>query len=122
MSILRVNSHPTYSDAVVHNGVVYLSGQVPWFTAGAGIAEQTEEVFQNIHKQLLAAGSDLHRILSMQIFLEDPANYETMNSVFLKWIPPGYAPARNTICGVKFPKPGWGIEIIVVAAVIAPVN
>ena len=117
MSIRRIDLHPTYSEGVVHNGVVYLSGQVPWASAGAGIAEQTEEVFQNIQKQLVAAGSDLDRILSMQIFLEDPANYETMNSVFQRWIPPGHAPARNTICGVRFPKSGWGIEIVVVAAV-----
>jgi enamine deaminase RidA (YjgF/YER057c/UK114 family) len=117
MSIQRIDSHPTYSEGVVHNGIVYLSGQVPWETVGLGIATQTAEVFANIEKQLIAANSDLSRIISMQIFLEDPANYEIMNSVFSKWIPPTHAPARNTICGVKFPKPGWGIEIVVVAAV-----
>lgn len=117
MSITRIGQMPTYSEAVSYGGVVYLSGQVPWATAGSGIAEQTEEVFQNIEKQLLAANSGLDRILSMQIFLENPADYEIMNSIFQKWIPAGNAPARNTICGIQFPKPGWRIEIVVVAAV-----
>jgi enamine deaminase RidA (YjgF/YER057c/UK114 family) len=116
MSIARIGSTPTYSEAVVHGGVVYLSGQVPWHTSQSGITEQTEEVFQNIQKQLLAANSGLDRILSMQIFLVDPAEYELMNSVFKRWIPADSAPARNTICGVKFPKPGWRIEVVVVAA------
>ena len=115
-AIERIGQTPTYSEAVVHSGIVYLSGQVPWATADQEIREQTDEVFSNIRNQLRLANSDLGKILSMQIFLKDPADYEIMNSVFKEWMPPEAAPARNTICGIQFPKPGWRIEIVVIAA------
>lgn len=118
MALSRLGIKPTYSDAVIHNSTVYLSGQVPWATAGLSITEQATEVFDLIDTQLLNAGSHKTSILSMQIFLADPAHYEDMNTVFKKWMPDGFAPARNTICGVKFPNSEWGIEVVVTAALI----
>lgn len=114
MRIERVGVKPTYSGAVVHGDTIYLSGQVPW--ESVGIEAQTNEVFEQIERQLTELGSGMDRILSMQIFLADPIDYAAMNSVFASWIPPGAAPARNTICGVKFPNSSWRIEIVIVAA------
>ena len=116
--IERIGVKATYSEAVISNGTVYLSGQVPWETTGRDIKEQVSEVLALIDVRLGEAGSDKTRILSMQIFLKSPENYPAMNEVFLKWIAEGCAPARNTICGVEFPTPGWGVEIVVVAATI----
>ena len=115
--IQRFGITPTYSEGVIHNGVVYLSGQVPWQTAGNSIQEQTKEVLDLVQTGLLEAGSDKSRILSMQIFLRNSEDYMEMNKVFVEWLPLGTAPARNTICGIDFPKAEWGIEIVVVAAV-----
>ena len=115
--IERMGVSPTYSEAVIHNGTVYLSGQVPWLTAGESIATQTKEVLQLVEKRLVDAGSDKGKMLSMQIFLKNPEDYAEMNRVFVEWLPIGTAPARNTICGITFPKPEWSIEIVVVAAV-----
>lgn len=116
--IERIGVKPTYSEAVISNGTVYLSGQVPWETTGRDITEQVQEVLDLIDLRLAEARSDKTRILSMQIFLKSPENYAAMNDVFLKWIPEGCSPARNTICGVNFPTPGWGVEIVVIAATI----
>ena len=115
--IKRLGVTPTYSEAVIHNGTTYLSGQVPWITAGESIAAQTKEVLELIDTRLYEVGSDKSKLLSMQIFLKNSEDYAEMNKVFVEWLPTDSAPARNTICGITFPKPGWGIEIVVVAAV-----
>ena len=54
----RYNVEHRYSDAAVHNGVVYVAGQVPEATLDAGIAEQTAEVLAIIDRVLAANGSD----------------------------------------------------------------
>lgn len=114
--VKRLGTKPTYSEAVIHRDTVYLSGQVPWASAGQSIQAQTKEVFELVDLQLQNAGSDKTKILSMQIFLKDPQDYPEMNKVFTQWMPNGSAPARNTICGVKFPNSEWAIEVVVTAS------
>lgn len=117
-SLQRIDVKPTYSEAVIHNQTVYLSGQVPWVNAGESIELQAQEVFQHIDNRLLDAGSDKAHILSMQVFLKNPDDYSKFNEAFLAWMPTGSAPSRNTICGIQFPNAKWGLEIVVIAAVI----
>jgi enamine deaminase RidA (YjgF/YER057c/UK114 family) len=117
-SIQRIDVKPTYSEAVIHNRTVYLSGQVPWINAGKSIQEQATEVFKHIDDRLRDAGSDKEHILSMQVFLKNPEDYSKFNEMFIAWIPTGAAPARNTICGIQFPTANWDLEIVVVAALI----
>ena len=117
MSIQRIDTKPTYSEIVVHNNVVYLSGQVPHDYIGYDFKRQVREVFNLIDFQLQRVGSNKTKILNLQIFLTDPSNYGEMNNVFLEWMPEGRAPARNTICGVRFPNPDWKIEVVVTAAI-----
>lgn len=113
--IHRIDVHSHYSQSVSYNGVVYLSGQVSW--NGGDITEQCREVFRHVDEQLARAGSARDRILSMQIFLRNSADYAAMNAVWDEWMPVGAAPARNTICGVQFPNPAWLVEVVVTAAV-----
>jgi enamine deaminase RidA (YjgF/YER057c/UK114 family) len=114
--IRRIDTKPTYTEIVIHDKTVYLSGQVPWKTANMQFRQQCLEVFQSIDEKLEQAGTEKRKILNLQIFLKDPANYSIFNEEFLKWIPNGFAPARNTICGVVFPYADWGLEIVVTAA------
>jgi len=116
MEITRIGTTPTYSQSVLHGNTVYLSGQVPWNTKGQSIRAQSTEVFSLVDAELQLAGTDKTKILSIQIFLLNPEDYAEMNVVFKEWMPAGSAPARNTICGVKFPNPQWSIEVVVVAA------
>lgn len=116
-AITHIDRKATYSEAVVHAGTVYLSGQVPWKTARTGtFREQADEVFGLVDAALATAGSSKGRVLSMQVFLKDPANYSEMNAAFLAWLGGGVAPARNTICGITFPNPDWQLEVVCVAA------
>jgi enamine deaminase RidA (YjgF/YER057c/UK114 family) len=117
MLLDRVDTKPTYSEAVLYNNTVYLSGQVPWTTVDLDFRRQAEEVFQLVDKQLAKVGTNKSKIISLQVFLVDPEDYAVMNSVFLEWVSVGQAPARNTICGVKFPNSKWKIEVVVVAGV-----
>ena len=115
-AIQRIDTKDTYSEIVVHNNTVYLSGQVPWMNENSDFITQTEEVFNSIDIQLERVNSNKTKILSLRIYMQKPENYEAMNTVFKKWMPIGFAPSRATICNITFPNPKWQIEIVVIAA------
>ena len=102
------------SQAAVHNGTVYLAGQVAE-DATQDIAGQTRQVLAAIDALLKAAGSDKRQILMAQIFLPDLADFAGMNSVWDEWVVPGHAPARATV-QAALAQPAWKIEIVVRAA------
>ena len=64
--IRRIEPGPRMSQAVVHNGIVYLAGQV---AEGAGTKAQTENVLAAIDRLLAEAGSSKSRILTAQVCL-----------------------------------------------------
>ena len=65
---------------------------------------------------LARAGTDKSRILMVQIFLPDLADFEGMNTVWDAWVTPGHTPPRATV-QAGLAKPGWKIEVVVTAAV-----
>ncbi len=95
-SIERLEIGPRMSQAVVHNGVVYLAGQVAADAQGAPVKEQTKNILERIDKLLAAAGTDKTKLLSVTIWLADMRSFEDMNSVWDKWVPRGrHACARD---------------------------
>lgn len=115
MDIRRLHSGPRMSQAVVHNGTVYLAGQVAEDTSQP-VAGQTRQVLASIDSLLREAGSDKTKILSATIVLADMATFGDMNSVWDGWVAPGHTPARATI-EAKLAAPHYRVEIIVTAAV-----
>jgi enamine deaminase RidA (YjgF/YER057c/UK114 family) len=113
MSIIRIGGTNRYSDVVIFDKRVYLSGVVP--NIYAPIYEQTKEVLTRIESILTSAGSSKKNILNMTIYLIDEKSYEDMNRAFDEWIPKDCAPARATIGNVKFPNPLWKVEITLIA-------
>ncbi len=111
--IRRIETGPRMSQAVVHNGVAYLAGQV---AKGAGVAEQTRAVLAEIDRLLAAAGTDRTRLLTAQIWLADISTFAEMNSVWDTWVAPGHTPARWT-GEARLATPEYRVEIIVTAAV-----
>jgi enamine deaminase RidA (YjgF/YER057c/UK114 family) len=103
------------SEMAVHNGTVYLAGQVavdgPPDTAG-----QTRQVLAAIDALLARAGTDKSKILRAQIFLADIHDFPAMNSVWDGWVVPGNTPPRATV-QAALAKPEWKVEIVVTAAV-----
>jgi len=111
--IKRIETGPRMSQAVVHNGTVYLAGQVG--KPGESVTEQTREVLAQIDRLLAECGSDKTRILSAQVWLADMSDFAQMNAVWDAWVAPGHAPARAT-GEAALATPDYKVEIIVTAA------
>ncbi len=115
MTLERLRSGPRMSQAVVHAGVVYVSGQIALESRAAGVAEQTRVVLQKVEALLAEAGSGKDRLISATIWLTDPADFDDMNAVWDGWLAPGAAPARATV-GAALMLPGLKVEVAVIAA------
>ncbi|MBS0589012.1 MAG: RidA family protein [Proteobacteria bacterium] len=111
--IQRIEAGARMSEASIHQGVVYLAGQVAE-DASADIEGQTRQVLAAIDALLAAAGSDKTRILRAQIFLADIADFAGMNRAWDSWVVPGHAPSRATV-EARLAKPEWKVEIVVTA-------
>ncbi|WP_377293931.1 RidA family protein [Rhizobium sp. SG2393] len=114
MSITRYEVGPRMSQAVVHNGIAYLAGQVG--EAGHDVATQTAQALAEVDRLLALAGTDKTKILTAQIWLADIADFAKMNAVWDKWVPAGHTPARAT-GESKLAAPEYLVEVIVVAAI-----
>lgn len=99
--------------AVVHNGTVYLTGQVG--TPGTSAEAQMQEVLDKIDRLLAKAGSKRENILHVQMWLDDIRDFDAVNRVWDGWISPEHAPARSSGEG-RMAKPGMLVELIVTAA------
>ncbi|NGP88549.1 RidA family protein [Fodinibius halophilus] len=97
-----------YSQAVVHNDIVYCSGQIgldpdTMEFVGDDVASQAEQVMKNLEAVLLEAGSGFGKVIKCGIYLDDMSNFETVNKIygsFFKSDPP----ARETVAVKTLPK------------------
>jgi enamine deaminase RidA (YjgF/YER057c/UK114 family) len=115
MTVKRINPGPRMSNAVVHNGVVYVQG----FTAddvSADLKGQTKQILAKIDAVLKEAGSDKSKLLSANIWLTDIRTWADMNTVWDAWVSPGNTPARATV-EAKLANSKALVEIMVQAAV-----
>ena len=102
------------SEMAVHNGVAYLAGQVA-ADGGQDITGQTQQVLAAIDALLARAGTDKRKLLRVEIFLKDLADFTAMNAVWEAWLPPGDAPPRATV-QATLARPEWRVEMVVTAA------
>ena len=113
-SIQRFHVGPRLSETAVHNGTVYLAGQVP-DDLSQDIRGQTAQVLAMVDRLLAEAGSDKTRILSCQIFLTNVDQIGEMNEVWDAWVPQGNTPPRATV-EARLANPDYLIEVVVTAA------
>ena len=113
MTIKRFETGPRMSQAVVHNGTVYVAGQV---AKGATVKDQTTAVLKQVDSLLAAAGTDKTKILSATIWLVNMGTFAEMNSVWDPWVLPGNTPARACVES-KLATPEYLVEIAVICAV-----
>jgi enamine deaminase RidA (YjgF/YER057c/UK114 family) len=116
MSIERLQVGPRMSQAVVHNGTVYLAGQVAAGAPSGTVSAQTQEILGKIDGLLAAARSDKSRVLAATIWLTDIATFAEMNKVWDAWVTPGATPARATVVSARLAAPDFKVEIAVIAA------
>ena len=111
--IIRHDTNQRMSQAVIHNGTVWLAGQVG--TAGDSVTDQTTAILGKIDALLAKAGTDKTRLLQAVIWLKSMDDFAEMNAVWDAWVPEGHAPARA--CGsADLATPDFTVEITVVAA------
>ena len=123
MKIIETNKAPAaigpYSQAIVANGLVYTSGQIP-IDPGSGIIEaasieaQTEQVIKNLAAVLEAAGSSLERVVKTTCFLKNINDFAAFNGIYEQYFTG--KPARSCVEVAALPK-GALVEIEVIAEV-----
>lgn len=124
MKVLQPHDQPQpkghYSPGIEHNGLIYVSGQLPMdlktrdpFTGD--IEEQTELALKNVEAVLKEAGSDLSQVLQMTIYVSDIELWDGVNRAYAR-VFGDHRPAR-AIVPVKDLHFGTKIEIQAIAAV-----
>lgn len=109
-----------YSPGIEHNGLIYLSGQLPMDLKtrepfAGDIETQTELALRNVEAVLHAAGSDLGHVLQMTIYVSDMELWGRVNETYAR-VMGDHRPAR-AIVPVKELHFGTQIEIQAIAAV-----
>ncbi|MBD2752170.1 RidA family protein [Spirosoma validum] len=90
-----------YSQAVVHNGLVFVSGILPITPDGqkltdSTIAEQTVQILANLDAILKASGSKRENVLKVTVFISDITDWGTVNQVYTQFFGE-HRPARSVV-------------------------
>lgn len=107
-----------YSQAIVWGNLVFLSGQIPinpetGNIVSGGIVEQTRQVLENIQNILIAAGSDLSKVVKITVFLKDLSLFNEFNEIYARYFK-DHPPARTTVQVSNLPR-GVLLEIDAIA-------
>ncbi|KAJ5096284.1 L-PSP endoribonuclease family protein (Hmf1) [Penicillium alfredii] len=105
-----------YSQAIRANGQVFVSGQIPADASGnlvdGSISDKTQACCDNIKAIVTAAGSSVQKIVKVNVFLTDMANFAEMNATYEKFFT--HKPARSCVAVAQLPK-GVPVEIECIA-------
>lgn len=104
----------TYSQAVSHQGMVFVSGQIPldpesMEMVSGGIEAQIRQVLDNLSAICLAAGGSLDNIVKLSVFLTDMGDFPQVNAIMEQYFTAPY-PARAAIGVAALPR-GAEVEI-----------
>ena len=107
-----------YSQAVVAGGWMYSAGQIGLVPGrgelvGPGVAEQAEQVFENLGAVLGAAGASFADVVKTTVYLVDMGEFGTVNEIYARYFDEPY-PGRSTVAVASLPKEAR-VEIDVVA-------
>jgi len=112
MKVVATDSAPKaigpYSQAIVANGMVFVSGQIPIDPVSGNlveetIAEQTKQVMSNLSAILESAGADFSKVVKTTVYLKDMDDFAEMNRVYGNHFP-DHKPARATVQVAKLPR------------------
>ena len=117
-NMLKPSGH--YSQAIVHNDLVFVSGQLA-IDPDTGekklgpIEEETRQVLSNLAMILKAAGSDLHKVIKTTVYVSDISLWGKVNSVYAEFFG-DHRPARAVVPTRELHF-GFKIEIEAIAAI-----
>jgi 2-iminobutanoate/2-iminopropanoate deaminase len=110
-----------YNHSTIHNGVMYMSGQIALDPATGELVQdsieaETHQVMKNIKAILTDAGLTFENILKASVFVADMNMYSRINAVYAEYFDEATAPARELVEVANLPK-FVNIEISVIVAV-----
>lgn len=123
--IIQTNNAPApigpYNQATIHNGTMYISGQIALDPATGelvtnNIEDETHRVMQNIKGILEAAGLTFEDVLKCSVFVSDINMFGRINSIYGQYFNEDTAPARELVQVANLPR-FVNVEISVIAAV-----
>jgi 2-iminobutanoate/2-iminopropanoate deaminase len=96
-----------YSQAVVIDGWLFSSGQIPLTAAGeleeGGIEAQTEQVFANLKAVLAEAGAAFNDVVKTTVFVQDLGDFARLNQIYERHFG-AHKPARSTVQVARLPR------------------
>jgi 2-iminobutanoate/2-iminopropanoate deaminase len=97
-----------YSQAVIVNGLAFLSGQIPIDPETNKLIEgdvvaQTVRVLENVKIVLEACGSSLAQVVKTTVFVKDLGEFATINETYARYFPEN-PPARSTVEAARLPR------------------
>jgi 2-iminobutanoate/2-iminopropanoate deaminase len=109
-----------YSQGIITDHLVFTAGQIPINPATGTIEvttieDQTRQVLRNVDAVLRAAGSGLHKVIKMTVFMTNLGDFKAMNGVYAEFFPTD-PPARSAVQVVALP---LGVQIEMEAIALA---
>ena len=110
----------TYSQAVQHGGLLYVSGQIPLVPAtmelvSSDINQQIDQVFDNLSAIAAAAGTTLNDAVKLTVYLTDLGHFSSVNEVMSQRLAQPY-PARVALEVSALPRSAL-VEIDAIVAI-----
>lgn len=107
-----------YSQAIIANGMLYTSGQIPidpqtGNIVSGGIEAQAHQAFANVRNLVEAAGITMSHVVKVTVYMADMADFATVNTIYEQYFTAPY-PARSAVAVKQLPK-GALIEIETIA-------
>ena len=123
LNLIATNNAPAavgpYSQAVSHDNVLYVSGQLglnpETMSLAEGFAAQAKQSLSNLAAILEEAGCAVNDIVSVDVFLTDMAEFSTLNEIYADFMQ-DHKPARAAIQVTALPLGGL-VEIKCVARI-----
>jgi enamine deaminase RidA (YjgF/YER057c/UK114 family) len=114
MAIERFYENDKMSKYVIHNGTVYMSGQVA-DDPSQDFEGQLTQILAKLDVQFAEIGIDRTHMLSVMVWIDDYRKWGRLNAIWVKWVPEGHKPVRSCV-EAKLAFPEYQVEIAVVAA------
>lgn len=98
-----------YSQAVIHNGTLYISGQIAINPATGElvqgeIEDETKQVMENLKAILAEAGLSFGNVVKCSVFVKDMNDFGRINGVYGQYFDEATAPARELVEVVNLPR------------------
>jgi len=99
---IKPSDHFPFSSATIHNGLVYVSGQVGFKPATTEVVsddlgDQCRQTFKNIDEILAAAGTSKDHIVRCGVYLKHiQKDFSSFNECYAQWLG-DHRPARSAI-------------------------